>query len=361
MIIVIGINRFCAECGATDKPLYENFCDLCYWKYHTIAKPTMSRLGITVCIECYGVKLPLGWTYLNSVNDIPGEIANSAIKFLKANPEAHVDITNVGDVDWSNPKPEFDILYEISENIIEEFEPHQESVLLSIVLERGICKVCVSKKSGSASSVVQLRAKNRVLNVKEVNKYTEMALDISKDQLSENPTAYISDVIENHGGLDFYFGNQWTASNFISKLQRYIVGHKEKNFKLITEDKKGQRVYSITYLFRIPEIQPGDMIDYNNELFYVTHINNRFVSIKSMVDNSKAKVTDWKSLTVLRQTPVEVRKLVVSEDYNTNSYLLMDLTSYESEEISTKRFPAKLEIGSELTLLMWQEEYYLPL
>ncbi len=356
-----SINRFCAECGVTNVPFHDHFCEKCYWRYNSIAKPSLTNLKITICIECSGIKLPSGWTYLSNLNDIPFEIANSAIKYLKANPEAYVDIASISDIDWTNPKPEFEIVYEVSEEIIDEFQKHQEAVSLSVGLEKGICKVCVSKKSGSASSVVQLRAKKRELTLNEVKKYSQMALDVSTEQISENPNAYISDVIENHGGLDFYFGNQGTADNFISRLQKHILGHKEKNFKLITEDKKGQRVYSITYLYRIPEVRPGDLIDYEDKLYYVSHINNKTVSIKSLVDKSKVKLSDWNSLTTLRIIPDEKRKLVVSEDYNAHSYLMMDMTTYETEEISINRFPNKLEIGSELTLLKWQNEYYLPL
>lgn len=356
-----GINRFCAECGVTNELLHDHFCERCYWKYHSIVKPSLTNLNITTCIECFGVKLPSGWTYLNDTNDIPFEVANSAMKYLKANAEAYVDISEISDVDWTNSKPEFEIIYEASEDVIDGFQKHLEFITLSVALEKGICKVCVSKKSGSASSIVQLRAKKRVLTTGEIKKYSMMALELSDDQISENPNAYISDVIENHGGLDFYFGNKWTADNFISRLQKHILGHKEKNFKLVTEDKKGQRVYSITYLYRIPEVQPGDLINYDEKLFYVTHINNKTISIKSLVDKSKAKVSDWNSLTALRMIPEEVRKLVVSEDYNTQSYLMMDMNSYETEEVSNDRFPNKLEIGSELTLLKWQDEYYLPL
>ncbi|MHA2290402.1 MAG: NMD3-related protein, partial [Promethearchaeota archaeon] len=342
---MVKINRFCAECGALDKALHENFCQDCYWKFHSSANPRSLSLNFTICNECYAIKLPSGWTYLNHIDEIPLEIGNSAIKFLNVDDQTYVDIKEISPADWTNPKPEFTITYETISDTIEEFEEHREEHTFDISIGRGVCKVCVSKKSGSASTVVQLRAKNRKLTESEVKKYTEMALNISQEHLSNNPTAYLSDIFENHGGLDYYFGSQFTAENFITLLQKHIIGHKEINFKLITEDKKGQRVYSITYLFRIPEVKPGDIIDYKDELHNVVTINNKSVILRNLVDRTKEHVHDWKKLVKLQDQIEENTKIIVSKDYSTNSYILMDNVSFESEEVNVDRFPVELDVG----------------
>ncbi|MHA2097138.1 MAG: NMD3-related protein [Candidatus Kariarchaeaceae archaeon] len=355
------INRFCAECGEVNKALYENFCQDCYWKFHSLAKPKSKELEFTICNECYSVKLSSGWTYLKHIDETPSEIANSSIKFLNIIDQTYVDIHEITHVDWMNPKPKFTITYEITSNNIEEFDEHREYHSFDISIGRGTCKVCVSKKSGSASTIVQLRAKNRNLSEREIKKYSEMAFNTSQDQISDNPKAYLSDIVENHGGLDYYFGSSWTAENFISTLQKLIVGHKEKNFKLITEDKKGQRVYSVTYLFRIPEVKPRDVIEHNNELHKVVAINNKSVVLRNLVDKTKSRVYDWNTLTKLREQPEECTKIILSKDYATNCYLLMDNSSFESEEVNITRFHRELEIGSEIKLLKWKNKYYLPL
>ncbi|MCE7733841.1 MAG: hypothetical protein GPJ54_03115 [Candidatus Heimdallarchaeota archaeon] len=358
---MVEINRFCAECGALNSPLHENFCQNCYWKFYSLAKPSAQDLKITMCNECYSIKLPLGWTIIQHIDDIPSEIAQASVKFLNIDEETYVEIEEITPVDWTNPKPEFQIKYEVSSNVIEEFDEHTEYHSFEIDIERGICKACVAKKSGSSSTVVQLRAQNRALTSTEVTKYSNTALNISQDQLKENAVAYISDVIENHGGLDFHFGNQGTAENFVSELQKMILGHREKNFKLVTEDKKGQRVYAVTYLYRIPEVKSGDVIDYQDELHNVINLSRKTITLRSMVDRSKLSIYDWKNLRQLRISPDEVRKMVISKDFTSNTYLLMDMTSFENEEIPVSRFHEVLEIGEEITLLRWNDKYYLPL
>lgn len=358
---MVEINRFCAECGSLDSPLYENFCQNCYWKFYSLSKPSTGELNFTICNECYSVKLPSGWTIIQNIDDIPSEIAQASVKFLPTDEETYVEVEEISPVDWTNPKPEFRIKYEISSDNIKEFDEHTEYHSFEIDIERGICKACVAKKTGSSSTIVQLRAQNRPLTSNEVTKYSSIALNISQDQLKENPVAYISDVIENHGGLDFYFGSQGTGENFVSELQKIILGHREKNFKLVTEDKKGQRVYEITYLYRIPEVRAGDVIAYEGELHNVINLSRKTITLRSMVDRSKLPIYDWKNLTRLRILPDEVQKMVISRDYTTDTYLLMDMKSFENEEVVASRFYKELEIGEEIKLLRWEDKYYLPL
>ena len=42
---------------------------------------------------------------------------------------------------------------------------------------------------------------------------------------------------------------------------------------------------------------------------------------------------------------LEIRKLIISEDKITQSYLLMDLNNYETIEVSKSRFPVSLAIS----------------
>ncbi|MFV2016801.1 MAG: NMD3-related protein, partial [Candidatus Heimdallarchaeota archaeon] len=334
---MVEINRFCAECGSTNRPLHDNFCQNCYWHYHSLAEPSTNDLDFTICNECYSVKLPSGWTVVTNINDIPFEIAQASVKYLQTDEDTYVDIEEITPVDWTNPKPEFQIKYKTTSDKIKEFDEFYEFYDFNVSIGRGICKVCVAKKTGSSSTVVQLRAKNRPLTQGEITKFSQLALNVSQDKLTENPTAYLSDIIENHGGLDFYFGNQWTGENFISELQKIILGHKEKNFKLITEDKKGQRVYAITFLYRIPEVRSGDLIAYQNELYNVINLSRKSIKIRSLVDRSKLSIYDWNSLNLLRILPEEIRKVVLSKDYNSDTYLFMDVNSFENEEVLSSR------------------------
>ena len=38
----------------------------------------------------------------------------------------------------------------------------------------------------------------------------------------------------------------------------------------------------------------------------------------------------------------------------------MDLNTYENEEVDKSDFPVELPVGEEISLLLWENKYYLP-
>ncbi|MHA2171830.1 MAG: NMD3-related protein [Candidatus Kariarchaeaceae archaeon] len=348
--------RFCAECGKTQVPLHENFCQSCYFRFHPLANPEKSRIGVNYCLTCGSVKLSSGWTPANPIEDIPEQVAHGYTGELNAILDTDVNVVSWGDVNWINPNPEFQIEYKVSSNAIADFLSEQETYILEFKLLGGTCKACIRKKTGSKDVIIQLRAKKRDLSSIEKDTATNFAFQLGSLFPSENPEAYLGEIIEYHGGLDFYFGNSMIAEAFLKQLRGRWVGIHQSAFKLITEDKAGKRVYSITHVYRLPEVQVGEFTDYNNHLYKVLKISSKGVELSSLSDQSTIILTDWKKLKPV--IPSIVTKMVLSYDVTSTSYLLMDLSDYTTEEINLNRFPNKLPIGKEVSFIHWQDEYY---
>lgn len=353
-------SRFCAECGNTESPLYDNFCERCYWKFNKIASVKSRRLDIPYCLTCYAVKLLTGWSKDNEQRQMPEVVAYGYMRNIGVDLDVDVAVEVISDLNWLDPNPEFVITYKATSHEIEIFEPHHELLDSEVKLHGGICKSCVRRKTGSHDVTVQLRALDRSLTKDEVDTASTLVFTLASNLYHETKDAYISDIIENHGGLDFYLGSNNLADIFINGLKKKWIGYHEKNFKLVTEEKDNKRVYRATHLYRIPSVFGGELVNYKNELFKVLRIGSSSVNLVNIRDRVHLNVKDWEKITKPLPDPYIIRKIVISEDKASNSYLLMDLISFENEEVDMANFPKQLPVGEEIDLLYWNVSYYLP-
>ena len=351
--------RFCAECGKQNVPLHDNFCQDCYWHFNQLATLKKTRVELAYCLECGSVKLKSGWTGPNYKEEIPEIIAYAHFNNISAPPTVIIDVAEISEIHWINPNPEFIISYSVISDQILEFEPHEEIKEMEVKIQGGTCTTCIKRKTGSGDVTVQFRAKNRQISKEEMDTATTLAFTHSADMSYESQEAYISDIIESYGGLDFYFGNDAVAEAFIDSIKKQWIGHYEKNYKLVTEDKDERKIYAVTHLFRLPEVQIGDIIEWEDELHIVKYISKSGIHLQSLVDRSRSITKDWEDLKPLDPPPKLENKLIVSEDVQADSYLVMDMTSYNTFEIQRSRFPRSLEISGEETFLVWKDKLYL--
>ncbi len=353
--------RFCSSCGKKGVVLHDNFCEECFWKDNNIIDFKQRKLEIAYCLTCYGPKLPTGWSKGIEQQEIPDVVGYAYMRNIIASPDVDIQVGEYSKINWLNPNPEFMITYiGISDNI-DGFAPHREEIEVEIKLLGGICKACVRKKTGSHDVTVQLRAKDRSLTEKEIDIATKTVFSVANELFQESTDAYVSDIIENHGGVDIYLGSNSLADDFISHLKKIWIAHHEKNYKLVTEEKDNKRVYRITHLFRLPGVKGGEIVLYKKELYRVDRITSQSVRLIKYKDHTGIHIRDWENLTIPNPGPSSISKLVVSEDNQTSSYLLMDLANYDTEEVNKDQFPRILDIGEEVQLIIWENKYFLPI
>jgi NMD protein affecting ribosome stability and mRNA decay len=300
-----------------------------------------------------------GWTGANHQYEIPEIIAYANFNEVQTSPASTIDIADISDLNWINPNPEFIISFSVENDEISEFEPRKEILELEVKIHGGICTTCIKKKTGSGDVTVQFRALNRKITQQEMDSATTLAFSLASQMTYESQEAYLSDIVESYGGLDFFFGNDAIAENFISGLKKKWIGHNEKNYKLVTEDREERRVYAVTHLFRLPEVHTDDYVEIDGELHQVRHVSKAGVHLLSLRTHSRIISKEWKKLKPVGPSPLLEKMLVVSENIPGNSYLIMDLKNYDSMEYSRDNFPTELELGNEIEFLVWDDKLYL--
>ncbi|MCY3411172.1 MAG: hypothetical protein INQ03_05985 [Candidatus Heimdallarchaeota archaeon] len=351
-------NLFCAECGKQDVPLVDNFCEQCYWKYKSIISTKNARLEVPYCLTCLAVKLPNGWSRGNEQDEVTTAVAYGFLRNINTNPEIDVSINQISEPTWVLPNPEFIVTYLGISYELEDFDPHTEEIDVEYKLIGGICKTCIKRKTGSHDVTVQIRAKERKLHKSEIDKITKMLFSMANELFEESNDSYVSDIIENHGGIDIYLGSNALAEEFIILMKKLWVGHYEKNYKLITEEKDNTRVYRITHLYRLPHVSGGELVIHNNELCRVHSITANSLKLQLLTSYQYVYVSNWEEVQFPNPHPYTVKKIVISEGAS-DSYLFMDSSTFETIEVGKGSFSEELTIGEEYEFLFWDNTYYL--
>lgn len=352
-------SEFCYRCGKTNVPLHDSICQECYWKDHYAAQLKFSELELNLCKHCGAVMLPNGWSKSNSAATLPDFLAGIAPSWVKTSIDNMVTATPVIQPHWEMAKPQLDLEIEVIDESISEFSPHSEYHMLIIQFLWSICPACAKRETGG-DIIFQLRAVKRALLPAEIDFVEATFRNIITQVSEEDNLAFVSDVIARHQGYDFKVGSKAVVDAVIEILKKKWTAHIETNYSLVGEERDGTRKYSITYLYKLPGVVHGDYVNYQGKLCIVSHFNQAAVILVDILNLESIIVRDWLQLIPTDPLPFNVHYLVVSQDYNTDTYEFMDLQDYHTFEVAKNRFPQPLPIGGEVDLYLWQDELYLP-
>ena len=73
---------------------------------------------------------------------------------------------------------------------------------------------------------------------------------------------------------------------------------------------------------------------------------------------NRRTVRKWKELILADPEPFPIKKIILSKDETTSSYLIMDVNDYTTEEVEMSQFFQNLPIGEEVILLVYHQKYY---
>jgi nonsense-mediated mRNA decay protein 3 len=162
-------------------------------------------------------------------------------------------------------------------------------------LKRTACDVCSRRFGGYHEAIVQIRTDKKGLSKKEIGDIKIIVENIITDlQLKGNRGLFITEIAEEHGGLDFYISERGPSLIVAKKLQEMFGGEIKQSSKNVGM-KDSKQIYKMTYLIRIPSFKKGDFIRQNNSFFYIVSIHgNKIKMIK--LDNWEETVVDLKTI-----------------------------------------------------------------
>lgn len=314
---------FCVECGK-ETPIFRNgVCISCYLKTHTFTKGP-AYIDIPICVHCNSYKYKNTWA-----SDLFDDALQRAIKneFYISRELEKVNI-NTECRDTMDGKSCRILISGFLDN-----EKIQEEHTVQVRLKRSVCDICSKRQGGYYEAIVQIRTTNRTLTKKELEDITKTVVVFVEDLHSKgNRGLFITDIGEEHGGLDFYISEKGAGFNIVKKIQEKYGGEIKKSSK-DAGTKDSRQIHRMTFLIRLPSYKKNDFLILKNSYFMVSSIRGNKIRLINL--------SNWEELKLegknLEKANIFGGKELVKEmifiSQSDKELQLMDPVTYETMEI----------------------------
>jgi len=276
---------FCVECGKEGPIFRDGVCISCYLKTHSFSK-CPEIIDMPVCPHCGSYKHKNTWT-----SDLFGAVVRRVVKdtFHISNELKRIDINT----ECKEKKDGMECKVIIS-GFLDDVEITEEYSIL-VRMRNTVCDVCSKRFGGYHEAIIQIRADKRKLTKDELNAIRSMVEGfVEHFQTKGNRNLFITDIGEEHGGIDFYISDKNFGFAIAKKIQGQYGGIIKQSSKNIGM-KDSRQVYRMTYLLRLPVFSRRDILLFKNQFFYVSSISVNKVHVFNL-KNWDELVFDLKDL-----------------------------------------------------------------
>ena len=314
---------FCVECGKEEKIFRNGVCINCYLKNNSFTKGP-AVLDIYTCPKCSSYKYKNTWLQ---------ESFEEALKrYIKDSFQISSELKKVRiETDYDEKGKNITCKVTISGFL----EGHELSEKRSLTVRiRGVmCDVCSKQFGGYFEATLQVRADKRRPTKEELE-----TIRLNVENLVESLRAkgnrglFITDIAEEHGGIDFYLSEKGSAYTIAKKIQEKFGGEIKQSSKNIGM-KDSRQIFRMTCLIRLPAYRKGDFISLGNSYFYISSISGNKVHTFEL-SNWTEKVFDGRDL---HKASIcggkELIKEMIFVSQSKDEIQLMDPNTYKTFEI----------------------------
>ena len=301
---------FCVECGK-ETPIFRNgVCLSCYLKTNSFTKGP-EIIDLPVCAHCNSYKYKSTWTS-ELFGDIMGRVIKNTFTISRELKKIDINITSKEEKDGMMCKV-------FITGFLDDVEITEDHDLL-VRLKRTVCDVCSKRFGGYHEAIIQIRGDRRNLSKKELdNILLSVESLVENIQAKGNRALFITDVGEEHGGLDFYISDKGSALVITKKIQEQYGGTIKQSSKDMGM-KDSRQIHRMTYLLRLPSFSKGDFISYKDSYYYISSISGSKIHIIDL--------SNWNEQT-LDAKEIQKAKILGGEEITTE----MILVSQTKEEV----------------------------
>ncbi|WP_255151504.1 60S ribosomal export protein NMD3 [Halorarius halobius] len=258
--------QFCPRCGdPVERPpdadlpggdTQAALCDSCYFDdFELVDAP--DRIEVRVCSQCGAVHRGNRWVDVGAQDytDIAVEETAEALG-------VHIEAREVS---WGVEPEQVDQntirMHALFTGLIRE-TPLQEEVTVPVYISRETCDRCGRIAGDYWASLVQVRGANRTPTPAEMDRAEEIAEDyIAEREATGDRNAFITSAKRGDDGLNMKISTNQMGEAIAHRIVREFGGEVSAAETLQTEDGDGNEKYRVTFVARLPEFTPGDVID----------------------------------------------------------------------------------------------------
>lgn len=331
----------CPRCGRECNRLFNSVCRDCFFEtFKLIELPHV--LHVRICSTC-GAHFHRGrWENIGNIEYV---VLKAVENILFIHNEA-------GDVEiYLEPREITPYTYKVRAEVdamIKEEPVHAEAET-EVRIQRTACDMCSRESGGYFEAIIQIRAAGRFPTEEEKRRCMAIARETMESMRKKGDRlAFISDVLEQKEGIDFYMGSM-NASRQVCRLITSELGGSFSESPTLVGMKDGKNLYRITFSLRLPEFKPGDVVRFRGKIIQIKSSGKKVNGI-SLEDGSRfistpEELKGAEKVGNMRDTVLTV--LVSIED---NAILVLDPETYETVAIK-KPMSFNTEAGSEIPVL----------
>ena len=334
---------YCVECGKEIPIFRDGVCISCYLKSHTFTKGP-AYIDIPLCVHCNSYKFKNTWA-----SDLFDDAIQRAIKnefqISKELEKVKINTECKETMDGKSCK----ILISGFLDDVEIVEEHN----VQVRLKRCVCDICSKRQGGYYEAIIQIRSTNRSLTKKELVDVTKTVETLVEDlQFKGNRGLFITDMGEEHGGLDFYISEKGTGFSIAKKIQEKYGGEIKKSSK-DAGMKDSRQIRRMTFLIRIPPYKKNDFLFLKNSYFLITSIHGNKIRLVDLSTWEEVKL-DGKNLEKVDILGgKELIKEMIFVSQSNDEIQLMDSEKYEIKYVKN---PRSFKFKSEKIKTVWIED-----
>ncbi len=217
----------------------------------------------------------------------------------------------------------------------------EQEGFFKVRVRRESCQKCSREAGGYYEAIIQLRAKNRRILGEELDRVAKIVEE--EIEASGSEKSFLTKVVERKEGVDFYIGDSRVAKKIAKRIVREF-GAEFKESAKIAGRKDGVDFYRMTYLVRLPEYFPGDVVAVKGKIA-VAKVNKGY----DLRTGSTVRLEEVKVL--LRREELK-RGYVVNMDDS-----VLEVLS-EDRVYSVEKPSYNLEVGEEVFVAVLEDKAY---
>jgi len=310
---------FCVECGKEGQIFKDGVCIDCYVKSHTFTNGP-EIIDLPICSHCSSFKYKNTWT-----NDLFSDVLRRIIKntFHISKELKKVDINT----ECIEKNEKVDCKVYIT-GFLDDKEITEEHIIL-VRKKRTVCEVCSRRFGGYHEAIVQIRTEKKKLDDNEIKGLTNLVEDLVEELYNKgNRGLFITDIDEEHGGIDFYISEKGPALAIAKKIQEKYGGAIKQSSKNVGI-KDSKQIYKMTYSLRLPSYKKGSYLEYRDEIYKILSITGKKVKMIKLSNWEKKyfDINSIKKVNILDKKDLVKDMILVSQ--SNNEIQVMDPDSYK--------------------------------
>ncbi|MFW6449833.1 MAG: NMD3-related protein [Nanoarchaeota archaeon] len=230
-----------------------------------------SELEIVYCANCRSFLYKGKYIPLRDFKRAFPKLLKEHVQF-SVEPDAFNVDSSVVDNPAKNVKVPICVTARINEETIE------EEAVMEIRFKQAECPYCSRLKGGYYEGVLQLRNRDNT-------SFNEVAEEITKNAEMNNTVAITSEK-DVKGGKDYYITDKKYMQHLSNELYNKYGGEKKESPRLYGFDRQSsKKLYRLNILLRLANVEPGDVVEWNSELFKVLAVRGNKVNVESLMSS----------------------------------------------------------------------------